>query len=176
MTSLGSLLVRRNVLSVSEVRNALTRQVLYGGAFDTVLLEGGCREADLLDVIAEISGFAPMTPALLRCASPEVGELLPMERSITLDVCPVYGDEDGKLFVLAGARADCVALDEIAYELSRPLSIYSAPELRLWQARARVYGVEVPARFAELDARVSRREARCAAPGVERLSALASAV
>ena len=98
MTSLGSLLVRRNVLSVAEVRNALTHQVLYGGSLDTVLLERGCREPDLVEAIADITGFAPMTAALLRCASPDVADVLTMERSIALDVCPIHADEDGKLF------------------------------------------------------------------------------
>jgi len=69
---LSDLLVRDGALPVETVRVALARQIVYGGALDTALLEmNALAESALWDELSLASGLPRPDPDLVRAPSPD---------------------------------------------------------------------------------------------------------
>ena len=68
---LSSLLVHDGLVSVKQMSEAFQRQVIYGGALDTIILEMGILgEVPLTAYLAQAAGLPPATPELLGSGDP----------------------------------------------------------------------------------------------------------
>jgi hypothetical protein len=147
---LSSLVVQEGFLRLEALKDALALQVIKGGELDTILLEKRLLdEPTLIALLSRATGFPPLVPALLRGEPGALRELVPVEAADKLGICPI-AEEPGAVSILVSAASDQVALEELAFELDRRLSPFVAPEVRLLEARERVYGVPVGARYQRL--------------------------
>jgi len=156
---LASLLVQEGIVSAKKMAEAFQRQVIYGGTLDTILLE-----MDIIDEPALIDalGRASNLPTAGDLPSAETLQAAGASRWFPHSVCERYRavpiSLDGNVLrVLVTDPPDRNQLDELGYLLSRSIDPIVALEHRFVQALAQVYGVEVPARFASLSARLRQR-------------------
>jgi hypothetical protein len=142
-------LVQEGYLTLEALKDALALQVIKGGELDTILLERKLLdEPTLLALLSRATSYPPMVPALLAALRP--GEApIALEAAVRLGICPLL-DDAGAVPILVSVTADPVALEELAFELDRRLSPFVAPDVRLAQARALVYGEPLPDRAARL--------------------------
>jgi hypothetical protein len=156
MTSrLSSLLVRDGLVTVKRMERAFQRQVLDGGALDTILLELGLiPEERLLQYLALASGLPPVGPddvahggaAAARC---------PREQAVSYRVVPL-GLEGDALRVLTHDPVDLAALEALADELGIAVQPLVAPEYRFRLAFQQTFGGALDERFARLAAQPGR--------------------
>lgn len=151
--SLSSLIVQREIASIREIEEALSRQVLYGGDFVTNLLEvSRIDESVLMPLVAESFGLAaaptgelPRTPA---AATRLVAADVVAQRAFA----PL---EVGASLVVAVAEPlSADAEQELTFALALPIEQRIAPLFRIRQALARDYGIPLDKRIARLITKV----------------------
>ena len=151
---LSESLVRHGALPADTVRVALGRQIVYGGALDTALLEMGViDEAAIWGELSRASGLPIPEPALVESADPTVGALFDLGRSKRCRAVPVARRGD-TLQLLCGDPVEDQTLREASADLGLELELFVVPEVRLRVARQAVYGQPMPARFLRLLARL----------------------
>jgi len=147
-------LVRHGVLALETMRAALGRQIVYGGALDTALLEmGALDEAAVWSELSRASGLPIPARALVERADPSVGALFDLGRSTRCRAVPVarHGET---LQLLCGEPLEGQALREASADLGFALELFVVPEVRLKVARQAVYGQPMPPRFLRVLARL----------------------
>jgi hypothetical protein len=151
---LSSMLVQEGLLRVETLKEMLALQVIKGGQLDTILLEKGLlSEATITALLSRAMGFPPLTPELLDRAQQMASLALDERTADRLGVCPIYSDLQS-LSLLVSEATDHVALEELAFELDRRLLPVAAPEVRVLQARQRVFGTALAQRFVTLLSRL----------------------
>ena len=148
------MLVRDGALPVETVRVAVSRQIVYGGALDTALLEmDALAEATLWQQLSHASGLPIPDLALVRGASPAAEDGFKdgfdAARSERCRAVPVGRSAD-RLQLLCGDPIERQALREVSDELRVDLELFVVPEVRLKMARQMVYGQPIPPRFLRL--------------------------
>ncbi len=167
---LSDFLVHDGALPVETIRVAVARQIVYGGALDTALLEmDALAEATIWNELSHASGLPIPDPDLVGAPAPAAIAGFDVARSERCRAVPV-GRRGGRLQLLCGDPIEREALREISTELALDLELYVVPEVRLKMARQIVYGQPVPPRFVRLLGRVlgpdsARRWAEAHAPG-----------
>jgi hypothetical protein len=147
---LSDFLVHDGALPVEIVRVAVARQIVYGGALDTALLEmNALAEATLWDELSHASGLPIPDPDLVGAASPADMGAFDAARSERCRAVPV-GRRGNRLQLVCGEPIEREALREVSEELAIELDLYVVPEVRLKMARQMVYGQPVPPRFVRL--------------------------
>ncbi|MFO8074112.1 MAG: hypothetical protein R6V85_19810 [Polyangia bacterium] len=153
MSALSSLLVQDQVLSVTQVEQALQRQVIFGGDLATNLLELGLVDED---VLAEYIGRVVRLPVLSRAAleniDPRVLKTVPPEVARDHQIVPVRLQGNALLVACAGPPPS-EALERISRLASFEVTPRLALEFRLAMALNRYYGVPLSARMAALQRR-----------------------
>jgi hypothetical protein len=151
---LSALLIDARVLSETAVRTAAARQVIYGGALDTALLEMGViTEAAIWARLAAATGLPVPPPALCDASPTQIPPTLTAVRTGPLRVVPVAADSK----VVRLLCAEPIAIDAICAAAAAgglEPRLYVVPEVRLLAIRQRIYGEPLPARFAQLSARI----------------------
>src|SRR5882757_3459165 len=151
---LSDFLIHDGALPVETVRVAAARQVVYGGALDTALLEmDALAEATLWDELSQASGLPIPNPDLIAGANPAHAGGFDAARSARCRAVPV-GRHGNRLQLVVGDPIEREALREVSEELAIELDLYVVPEVRLQMARQVVYGQPVPPRFVPLLGRV----------------------
>ena len=151
---LSDFLVHDGALPVETVRVAVARQIVYGGALDTALLEmDALAEATLWDELSQASGLPIPNPDLIAGANPSDAGGFDAARSARCRAVPV-GRHNNRLQLVVGDPVEREALREVSEELAIELDLYVVPEVRLHMARQAVYGQPVPPRFVPLLGRV----------------------
>ncbi len=148
---LAGLLVTQGILPASLVDDALRRQVLAGGAFDTALFEAGANlsEAACLQLLSQASGLPSVDAQGLSQADPALAPLLPAKLAERHCLLPLRSD--GRVLEVAAAfPVDAARLEEIGFLLGRELRPSVSVEARLREAIARVYAIALPARHASV--------------------------
>ncbi|MEZ4365443.1 MAG: HEAT repeat domain-containing protein [Kofleriaceae bacterium] len=150
MSRLSSLLVRDGLVGVKRMEKAFQRQVIYGGALDTILLELGLvTEERLTQYLALASGVPPATRAELAGAQPQALARVPREVAAQAGVVPSVLVAEG-LRVIVCEPLELARLEELADALDLGVQPVIAPEFRWQVAFAEAYGDTPPARFATL--------------------------
>lgn len=157
-TPLSRALLDSGSLDPSALEDAVQEQVIHGGALDTILLEkGAVPERVLADLLAKAWQTEPVPLEELEAPAPEATRALPERMALTMRLCPFRLDGParsdaggGALHVLCAAPLDRALLDEVSALLSHTLVAHVVPEVRLWQALQRAYGVAPDERFASL--------------------------
>jgi hypothetical protein len=151
---LSDFLIHDGALPVETVRVAAARQVVYGGALDTALLEmNALAEATLWDELSQASGLPIPDPDLIAGANPSNAGGFDAVRSARCRAVPV-GRRNNRLQLVVGEPIEREALREVSEELAIQMDLYVVPEVRLHMARQAVYGEPVPPRFVPLLGRV----------------------
>jgi hypothetical protein len=151
---LSDFLVQDGALPVETVRVAVARQIVYGGALDTALLEmDALAEATIWHELSHASGLPIPDPELVHASNPTASAQFDMVRSERCRAVPV-GRRGDRLQLLCGDPIEREALREVSVELAVDLELYVVPEVRLKMARQIVYGQPVPPRFVRLLGRV----------------------
>ena len=162
---LASILVGEGLVAPHAMVDAFQRQVIYGGALDTILLEmNAVDEPTLNAALGRALGVPPAQE--LPAEQPSGGgdtwltrELAERYRAVPLE------RQGAHARVLVAEPLDRGSLDELGSSLNVELEPVVALELRFAQAMQLVYGVPMPARLSSLAARLRPpRQARPAKP------------
>jgi hypothetical protein len=158
---LGTLLVREGVIGAQQLEEALRIQVLYGGRLGTNLVELRYIEPDALaQWLSRMSGFPPVTEAMLSDASDEVVQAVTPDLAERFECFPLRR-EGRRLHVAMANPADLAATDALSFKTGLRLVLYVVPELMLYEFLEKRYGVVRKLRYARL---ASRHEGGPAAP------------
>ena len=159
MTSrLSSLLVRDGVIGVKRMEKAFQRQVLFGGALDTILLEmNELPEQRLLQYLSLATGLPPATSRELADLDGAAVETCSRDLAERYQVVPLSFDGDA-LRVLARDPVDLGALEDLASDLGVPVQPFVAPEFRFELSFDRAFGRKSDQRFVRL-AEVAKKAA-----------------
>ena len=155
-SKLASLLVQEGLVNGAKMAEAFTRQVIYGGALDTIVLEMGLvDESALLDVLQRAVGL-PALDDLPTADMTPLARVLPQALAAKHRIAP-FAEQGTLLKVVTLDSFDRAAIDRLSSELRFTLVPHVAPEVRLELALERVYGTPLPARFAALWSRMKPR-------------------
>jgi hypothetical protein len=157
---LSDCLVATGLAPAADVRAAIARQAVYGGALDTALLEmGTLDEPTLWEALGRATGL-PLPPAPLY-ETPTRYET-PAGAPVKLDAAwsercraVAVGFEAGAVQILCGepvARAD---IDGAAAVLGLPFALFVVPEVRLAAVRQAVFERPMTTRLVRLFARIA---------------------
>ncbi|HEY4059373.1 MAG TPA: hypothetical protein VGM39_22300 [Kofleriaceae bacterium] len=147
---LSSLLVRDGLVGVKRMEKAFQRQVIYGGALDTILLEMNLVPEDrLTQYLALASGLPPAARDEAsrieeRAVAVVAREIAEKRRAVPLTL------EGETMRVLVCSPLEISDLEDLADDLDRPLQPLITPEYRWHIAYAAAYGLDAPARFTTL--------------------------
>jgi hypothetical protein len=156
--SLSSLIVQREIASIREVEEALSRQVLYGGDLVTNLLEVVvAQESPLTQALAESFGMQPAQIGELPRAPEEATRLVPKDLAVRHSILPLAADRTGIVVAVAEPLTPDVE-QELSFALSLPVAQRVSPLFRIRQAIAREYDVPLERRYQRLLARLNGQE------------------
>ena len=147
---LGTLLLRNAAIGLSQLEAALRNQVLYGGRLGTNLVELGFIDLELLSTyLAELSGFAVATPALLDDADKTLLDKLGSDDAHRLRAVPLgyLGNGNDTVAVALVDPTDRQALAHLEARLAAKVTPYVVPELRALYYLERHFGTPRRARF-----------------------------
>lgn len=137
-----------------QVEEALARQVIYGGDLATNLLEvARVDEAVLTALLAESMQLEPAPPGELPAAPERVRSLVPPEMALERSVVPLTTDGT-RLVVAVAEPLPAELLDQLGFALGMAIEQRAAPAVRVRQAIARTYGVQLERRMQRLVARL----------------------
>jgi hypothetical protein len=150
---LSSLLVRDGLIGVKRMEQAFQRQVIYGGALDTILLEmGALSEERLAEYLSLASGLPPADRNMLDYFDPRAVQVCPREVAEEFHVAPVAFDGDA-LRVLITDPVDLTRLEALATRIGAPIQPFVVPEFRFNLLVERLFGVPTPSRYMALAAK-----------------------
>lgn len=154
MSALTSLLVRDDAVSVRQIEEAVSRQVVDGGELDTALLElGALPENQLAAYRAASERAQPATREEVMSASAATQALLPAELAIEFEVTPI--SHDAHTLTVAGYRSlSSDERSELAGRTGMRIEVRITTELRVHAALESFYGKALTARMAVLLRRV----------------------
>ena len=140
--------MREGTLPVATVRTAVARQLVYGGALDTVLLElDAIDEPTLWAALEHATGVPAPDGALFENPDPAAAAAIGVSWGKRCRAVPVGRKQEGTVQVLCGDPIDDAALAAARAELGLALEVYVVPEVRLAAARQAVYGEPMPPRL-----------------------------
>jgi hypothetical protein len=147
-------LVERGLVDAAQMDDVLQRQVLFGGALDTNLLEAELLdEARLMSALAEVTGLPQATPELIGQRDARIPKLFPARLARKYQTVPITMS-GRSLLVLARGRLDPLWVDEINFMLSLSVRIHVVCEARLQVMLRDWLGQEIEPRFAVLAERL----------------------
>jgi hypothetical protein len=150
---LSSLLVRDGLVGVKRMEQAFQRQVIYGGALDTILLEMGAVSEDrLLEYLSLASGLPPADRDLYDYFDPRAVQVCPRELAEEFHVAPIAFDGEA-LRVLVSDPVDLGQLEALATRLGAPIQPFVVPEFRMNLIVERLFGLPTASRYASLAAK-----------------------
>ncbi len=144
---LGELLIKKNLLTQSQLEEALQAQVIFGGKLGTVLIEMGLISEDkLAEVLANLLNIPCAKPGQLQNISEDVIKIISHELAEKHKVVPVA--VNGKKLTLAMANPhDLKSVDEISFRTGYIIQPVLALEVRLVFALEKYYDVKRTMRY-----------------------------
>jgi len=161
MSSLTSLLVRDQRVTVRKIEEAIQRQVIVGGALDTVLLELGLLPEDVMAAYcAAVHGLLPATRDEVMRVPRDSIRLVPREVAERHRLVPL-SLENGTLVVSVVAPLEAAVEEQLAFLLGVELVQRIVVEARLAAALHHHYGTDMSPRLRRLTEKLRARD-----PGV----------
>ncbi len=150
MTSrLSSLLVRDGLIGVSRMEYVYQRQVIHGGALDTILLELDLIEDGRLQQYLSLATGLPLANKTIAEADDALLSACNKDLAKKYDVVPVHVGDDG-LQVVVCEPVDIDKLEGLAAQLDMKVSSMVVPEYRFKVSFATIFGEELEERFTKL--------------------------
>ncbi|MCB9603528.1 MAG: hypothetical protein H6720_24680 [Sandaracinus sp.] len=161
MSSLTSLLVRDQRVTVRKIEEAIQRQVIVGGGLDTVLLELGVVPEDVMAAYcAAVYGLLPATRDEVMRVPRDSIRIVPREVAERHRLVPLVL-ENGTLVVAVVAPLEASVEEQLGFLLGVELVQRIVVEARLAAALNHHYGVEMSPRMRRLTEKLRQRD-----PGV----------
>lgn len=158
LSEFGWYLVRHGSLSTEQALAADQRRCVYGGGFDTVLLEMGVLdEVKLGDRLVAATGLPLVPDDRLKSPDDEIVALLDADSARRLAAVP-FARRDGAVQVAVHTESDRVAVADWASGRGMKLQLFIAPEVRLRQLLTIAYRHPLTARFSTLLGRLMNPE------------------
>ena len=147
---LGTLVVKEAGVPPERIDEAVQRQVLGGGALDTVLLEMGLvDETRVLEMIARLAGLRAVGKADIDRVDPTTTAIFPRRLAEKHGFLPIELHGRRLSVALAGAP-DIALLDEIGFTLSVYVRPVMTTEARIAYGLCRLYGTPLSPRMESL--------------------------
>ena len=157
MTTLSSLIVARQAASISQVDEALARQVVRGGDLGTCVLElGHDRRRGAASVARRSARVRGRSSGRAAGRFARRLRLVPPAVALRYGIYPLE-ERDGELHVAVAEPLPQAVEDDLGFALGAHLRQFVAPLVRIRQAIARDYGLPLDRRFARLLAKLERR-------------------
>ena len=155
---IGELLVRRGVIDNDQLNRALNAQLVYGGHLGTCLIEQGfISEADLGQALSDIYRVPYAAIEAMNDIPGPVIDCLPRKLIEKHSLVPLR-IVSGALHVAMIDPKNIHGLDEAAFVSGLKTSPWIAPEIRIFQAMERYYGVPRRLRFIALCRELDREQ------------------
>lgn len=146
MATLSSSLVKHRVATMSDVEEALARQVLYGGDLITNLLElAAVSESELVTLLAQSYGLPPGPAGELPAASEATRRLVPGELALRHGFYPL-AEHGGALVLAVSEPLSPEVLEDLEFALGARVEQQTATSVRIRQAIGRDYGLPLDRR------------------------------
>lgn len=150
MSALTSLLVRDQKVPVRKIEEAIQRQVIAGGGFDTILLEAKLLpENEIASYCAAVHGLSPATRAECMDVPRDVVRTVPSEVAERHRLVPL--DFDGQRLIVAVDQPLPFEVDQqLGFLLGVTVEQRIAPEMRIAAALHQHFGIEMVPRMRRL--------------------------
>lgn len=149
MNELAEILVQRRKVTPAQVEDILQSQALYGGSFDTNLLELGLVAEQELQVFLELASRIVNRIDVRGDPAPEAVKLLGRRDAEKYRTVPFRLDKRVLDVVLNDPR-EVATIDEIAFRTGCRVVVNIATEMRVAFHLERAYGVGMPTRLRSL--------------------------
>lgn len=150
---LGELLVKAKIITEEQLEEAINSQVIFGGRLGTNLLElEYIDEPTLCKFLSakhgvpyfDLRGKVSIDPEALKCIPKRIAE--------KYKVVPIKL-EGRTLHLVCLDPSDLNAIDDIKFTTGKNLQLYVAPEVRIYAALEKLYGIKRDIRFITLSRR-----------------------
>ncbi|MDQ3264625.1 MAG: hypothetical protein M3Y59_13325 [Myxococcota bacterium] len=147
---IGSILVRRRLITTGEIDEALRAQLIYGGRLGTILVELDLLELDdLADALAEQLRYPVVTEEQLDNAPAPALKVLTPEQAQAHQAFP-FALEARRVKMAMASPHDPAVQDALAFITGLRVIPFLVPELRLAFVLERRYGMKRKERFIRL--------------------------
>ena len=147
---LGEILVEKGLLTASQVDAALKAQLISGGHFGTSLIELGYIDEDGLGAaLASMTGAPYASPRLFAEVGEDAIRAVPVAIAEEYLAIPIKL-EDKSIHLALVDPNNLRALDEISFAIGYRVIPWVAPEVRIYEALEKLYGVTRRARYLTL--------------------------
>lgn len=162
--TLGDMLIEAKLITPRQFDEALRTRVLFGGKIGTSLIElGYIQEENLAQFLSKKLAVPYVPPDDLLAISEDVVALFSSEVAVKYRAIP-YKLEGKRLSVIMADPSDLMAVDEISFVTGYIIKPLVAPEVRLMQALAKYYGMEIDDRHQHILQRIERSKADAEPP------------
>ncbi len=150
---LGELLVRAKIINEAQLEEAINSQVIFGGRLGTNLLElGYIDEPTLCKFLSDRHGVPYIDLRGKIPVDPEAIKLVPKRIAAKHKVFPIKL-EGRTLHLVCLDPSDLAGVDEVKFSTGKNLKLYVAPEVRIYAALEKIYGIKRDIRFITLSRR-----------------------
>lgn len=157
MPTLSSSIVKHGLATMSDVEEALARQVLYGGDLATNLLElAAVSENALTALLAESHELLPAPVGELPRAAASTLQLVPGDLALRHGFYPL-GEREGELVIAVSEPLSPETEQDLSFSLGAQLAQRAAPLVRIRQAISRDYDMPMDRRTLRLVAKLEGR-------------------
>lgn len=154
---LGEILIHKGIINETQLAEALNAQLIYGGHLGTCLIEKGyIDELSLGQVLSEVFRLGYATPERFENIPQHVIQTLPQKLVEKHNVIPLALHQN-RLEVAMMDPRDLIALDELRFVAGFKVVPWITPEIRIFQAMERYYGVPRKLRYVNLCDRLEQR-------------------
>ncbi len=155
---LGEALVKESLITRDQLRQALERQVIFGGRIGTNIVELGIlTERDLSAFLSRFFNLPAVDPAQLASVDPEVIACINRELAEKYKVVP-FRKERNRLHVAILEPRSLANADEMRFITGYDIIPYVITELRLLYALEKYYGIERDLRYISVFVKEEERE------------------
>ncbi|MCU0662362.1 MAG: hypothetical protein MUC50_08565 [Myxococcota bacterium] len=155
MATLGSLLVQHQIVGVTQIEQALQRQVIQGGDLATNLLELGLLNEDILaEFVGRSLDMLVLRRELLDAPTHEALTSVPWEFVNKYRFLPLSLESNNRLVAACSSRLDSDELEDVLWQRSLRLEEHFAHKFRVAMGLNRHYGLTMPPRLLSLARRL----------------------
>jgi len=147
---LGDLLIENNMITQTQLEEALRAQTVFGGKIGTNLVElGYISEASLTNFLSAQLNIPATKPEDFTNIPPEIIQLVPKEFALEHKLVPLQ--KNGKrLKVAISDPYDARGIDELSFKTNLIIDLSIAPEILIVYALETYYGIIREARYIRL--------------------------
>lgn len=144
---LGEALVRDSLITREQLKEALERQVMFGGRIGTNIVERGfMKEADLAAFLGRYFRVPVVDPMLLASIDPEIIECISRDIAEKYRVLP-FKKERKRLHLAMMEPTMHENIDALRFKTTYDIIPYVITEIRLMYALEKYYGIQRSLRF-----------------------------